>query len=307
MFFRIVTARYKDKEYHYLKLLESYRYGDTIKQRVLMNISTLNHINRDQADGLTRELQQILALGKTFKEKKLLSPGLVDLAFLLATEYSLKPKMIYGNKLKRMLTEKEKRNAHLISSEAIINNIKNIIPEQGAEGEAILWIQAFDEIIPNNTKGLAILFNCQGYIIGHFPVKNFGQVHWQEEVQRYVKDSLGLSLLCILISEKAFQDELCGPSLENCSELYITLGSGRSAAKEIKKFHMAALSQNYHLDIISSLLPEIYNSQHWFARRLRTTSKKSSANGLTIRELWIIAHTFHKLIDLSAKRYDLIT
>lgn len=307
MFFRIVTTRYKDKEYHYLKLLESYRYGENIKQRVLMNISTLNHINRDQADGLTRELQQILALGKKFKEKKLLAPGLVDLAFLLATEYSLKPKLIYGSKLKKMLAEKEKRNAHLISSEAVIKNIKAIVSAQSNTNEAILWIQDTDEPISNGPEALGILFNCRGYVFGHFPVKISGQVNWQEKVQQHVKENIGSSLLCIIISEKFFQDGIPGPSLENYSEIYIQLGSGRSAAKEVKKFYVATLSQKYPVDIISNLLSEIYNSQHWFVKRLRPTFKKSSANGLTVREMWIVAHTIYKLINLSAKKYDLIT
>lgn len=309
MFFRIVNTKYKEKEYHYLKLLESYRHGKNIKQRALMNIRNLNHMSHDQAEDFTRELQQILALGKTFRDKKLLEPRLVDIAFLLAAEYSLKPKVINGNKLKKMLADKEKRNSPLNSSEGIINHIKNIASRHSSIDLVLLWLQGSNEYITSQDKGLGILFNCQGYILGHFSVNDTSKSNWLEDVQHSIKESNDLLVHCSILSDNVFKSKVTKPKLESTSEMYIPLRSGRSFSKEIKKFYVARHfdNPNFPMDSISSALTEIYYSQHWFVRRLRPAFRKNCNDGLAMLELWIVAHTLYKLINLSAKKFDLET
>lgn len=308
MFFRVVTTRYKDKEYHYLKLLESYRHGENIKQRVLMNISTLNHMSREQADGLTRELQQILALGKTFREKKLLDARLIDIALLLATEYSLKPKAFYNKKqIVKMLADKVKRNSRLVASEGIINHINNIASEHSNTNEALLWVQDSNEFSLKQDKGLGIIFNSQGYILEIFSFNNSSDPNWQAEVQNFLMDKKGYSVTYIILDANSFQNIISRPPSESVAQIYLPPGPGRFTAKDLKKFYVSYQfgSPNYPLDSLVNLLSEIYSSQNWFIRRLSQTFKNKGNTGLAKLELWTVGHTFYKMIDLLAEKYSL--
>ncbi|RJQ28122.1 MAG: hypothetical protein C4589_07125 [Peptococcaceae bacterium] len=62
MFFRKVTSRRNGKEYNYLKLIENYREGDKVKQRVVANLGSLDNLTAEKAQNLISGLSRICGL-----------------------------------------------------------------------------------------------------------------------------------------------------------------------------------------------------------------------------------------------------
>lgn len=276
-----------------------------------MNITTLNHMNRDQADDLTRELQQILALGKTFREKKLLTPRFLDIAFLLAAEQSLQPRVFYSEKqLKKMLEEKERIKSQLIKSEGVIDHIKNIVSQHSNTDEALLWIQGPNQFYPKQDKKLGILFNCQGYIVGYSTINASGEQECPEEIYQVGKGSNNMIVRCSVMDDVTFQASMrnktsCIPNYSE--EVYIHFGYGRYPAKETKKFYVISHFEDRQCpqDLVLNLMSDLHHSQHWFIRRLRSLLKENSMDVKALLELWVLTHTFYKLISMSAKKYNI--
>ncbi|AGL03015.1 IS1634 family transposase [Desulfoscipio gibsoniae] len=59
MFFRKITSRSNGKEYTYLKLIENYREGDKVKQRVIANLGSMDKLTPDKVNGLIAGLSKI--------------------------------------------------------------------------------------------------------------------------------------------------------------------------------------------------------------------------------------------------------
>lgn len=59
MFFRKITSRSNGKEYNYLKLIENYREGDKVKQRVVANLGSMENLKPDKVQGLISGLSRI--------------------------------------------------------------------------------------------------------------------------------------------------------------------------------------------------------------------------------------------------------
>lgn len=59
MFFRKITSRSNGKEYTYLKLIENYREGDKVKQRVVANLGSLENLTPEKVQGLIAGLSRI--------------------------------------------------------------------------------------------------------------------------------------------------------------------------------------------------------------------------------------------------------
>ncbi|SHF07116.1 hypothetical protein SAMN02745218_01388 [Desulfofundulus australicus DSM 11792] len=59
MFFRKVTSRSGGKEYTYLKLIENYREGNKVKQRVIANLGNLENLTPEKVEGLINGLARI--------------------------------------------------------------------------------------------------------------------------------------------------------------------------------------------------------------------------------------------------------
>ncbi|MFZ5631900.1 MAG: IS1634 family transposase [Bacillota bacterium] len=79
MFFRKVTSKSNGKEYTYVKLIENYREGNKVKQRVIANLGNLEDLTPDKVHGLITGLARICGLDpgpqNTFETKKVLQFG----------------------------------------------------------------------------------------------------------------------------------------------------------------------------------------------------------------------------------------
>ncbi|SFG26944.1 Transposase [Desulfotomaculum arcticum] len=78
MFFRKITSKSNGKEYTYLKLIENYREGDKVKQRVIANLGSLDKLTPDKVNGLITGLSKICGLSQKsdkIETKKILRYG----------------------------------------------------------------------------------------------------------------------------------------------------------------------------------------------------------------------------------------
>ncbi|MCG8403168.1 MAG: hypothetical protein MJA84_16480 [Firmicutes bacterium] len=78
MFFRKVTSKSNGKEYTYLKLIENYRVGNKVKQRVIANLGSLDKLTPDKVNSLISGLSKICGLtpqSSKMETKKILRYG----------------------------------------------------------------------------------------------------------------------------------------------------------------------------------------------------------------------------------------
>ncbi len=78
MFFRKITSKSNGKEYTYLKLIENYRQGDKVKQRVVANLGSLDNLTPDKVENLISGLSRICGVPRRssgLEAKKVLSYG----------------------------------------------------------------------------------------------------------------------------------------------------------------------------------------------------------------------------------------
>ncbi|WP_161822397.1 IS1634 family transposase [Sporotomaculum syntrophicum] len=78
MFFRKITSRSNGKEYTYLKLIENYREGDKVKQRVVANLGSIDKLTPEKIRGLIAGLSKICGSTghpENIKIKKILRYG----------------------------------------------------------------------------------------------------------------------------------------------------------------------------------------------------------------------------------------
>lgn len=80
MFFRKVTSKTNGKEYTYVKLIENYREGNKVKQRVIANLGNIEDLTPEKVQGLITGLSRICGLetesrDASFEAKKVLHFG----------------------------------------------------------------------------------------------------------------------------------------------------------------------------------------------------------------------------------------
>ena len=78
MFFRKITSRSNGKEYTYLKLIENFREGDKVKQRVVAKLGSLENLTPEKVQGLISGLSRICGVSRqtnSLEAKKVLRYG----------------------------------------------------------------------------------------------------------------------------------------------------------------------------------------------------------------------------------------
>jgi len=78
VFFRKVTSKSNGKEYNYLKLIENYREGDKVKQRVIANLGSMEKLTPDKVNNLIAGLSKICGVSRQsnkIETKKILRYG----------------------------------------------------------------------------------------------------------------------------------------------------------------------------------------------------------------------------------------
>lgn len=166
LFFRVVNARYKDREYTYLKLLESHRQGDKIKHKQLVNLSGINQLPAARIKLLFDDLSKSLALYKEISELPPASCRHLKASYLLALENAFK---VSGNIQDQYFSEvlKDRKTKHTRSDENKLFDLAfEKASEYGNSSEIFCWVENVST--GNNDKGLLTCFLLNG---SGFPLK----------------------------------------------------------------------------------------------------------------------------------------
>ncbi|MFZ5651929.1 MAG: hypothetical protein ACOY4I_13920 [Bacillota bacterium] len=106
----MVNTRYKDKEYIYLKLLESRREGDKVKHKQLVNLSGIGHLQADRIKPLFDDLNKTLGVYKETVESGPPWCRYLKTAYLLALENAFRLEhRIQDRDLREILLQDGKR------------------------------------------------------------------------------------------------------------------------------------------------------------------------------------------------------
>lgn len=121
MFFRIVNASYKKKEYLYLRLLESRREGKKIKHSQLVNLTESVQLRSDRVKPLFEDLNQTLEFLKTVNE---LAPPwcrYLKASYVMAMENAFKIEQCCREQdFRRILLQDWKRKQNKIPESVIV-------------------------------------------------------------------------------------------------------------------------------------------------------------------------------------------
>ncbi|MCL6611547.1 MAG: hypothetical protein K6T66_08415 [Peptococcaceae bacterium] len=157
LFFRLVNARYKDRQYSYLKLLESRRQGDKVRQKQLVNLSVANQLPADRIKPLFEDLSGSIGLYKEISE--LLPPSCRHLktSYLLALENSFKISQHTRNNDLGEIIQADRRIKHTLRDRnALFELILEKVREYGIPKELIGWVEDLD--IGNHKNNLLACF-----------------------------------------------------------------------------------------------------------------------------------------------------
>lgn len=173
LFFRVVNARYKEREYVYLKLLESRREGNKVKHKQLANLSSVGQLLSERIKPLYDDLSKTLALYKELLESRPPWCRYLKTSYLLALENAFKVEHPCRDQdLRDLLLQDGKRKQSSISDENIFNRLiheKSL--EYGDPRGFMCWLENMNCFLVDSS-GLPLSFSQLGSDMGE-EVVNF--------------------------------------------------------------------------------------------------------------------------------------
>lgn len=153
LFYRVVNARYKEREYTYLKLLESHRQGDKIKHKQLVNISGINQLPADRIKPLFDDLSKTLALYKEISETLPSQCRYLKASYLLALENSFKVSGNIQDQYFREILKDRKLKHTSLNENAFCDLVFEKAREYGFASNIFCWV----ENMANGNEGQGLL------------------------------------------------------------------------------------------------------------------------------------------------------
>lgn len=152
-----MSTRYKEKEYLYLKLLESRREGGKVKHLQLVNLSGILHMQPDRIAPLIEDLNKTLVFYRGISN---LGPPwcrFFKISYILALENSFKvERHCHEQDLRELLLAEGKRKQHKIFIEDAFNElILNESLQWGEPGDYTVWIEK-ESLLLLNERGFPL-------------------------------------------------------------------------------------------------------------------------------------------------------
>lgn len=168
MFFRIVSAKYKKKRYHYLRVMESYRKGNKVKQKELMTLTSLNHMSQEKIDHIMNELKKIQVYCTVLNKN---SSGCAWISLLVALDIVFQPKKpcplpILQQILRKNLERRGKPPAN--KEEYFFDYLQKPYPPITENGIPILYIDKFHKNENSEQELYGYLVNTTGLPLQYF-------------------------------------------------------------------------------------------------------------------------------------------
>jgi hypothetical protein len=170
LFFRLVNTRYKEKEYVYLKLLESRREGNKIKHTQLVDLSNIEQL-RDayRVRSLTNDLNRTLFLYREISESGPAWCKYLKTSYLLALENAFNVKHLCRDRDFRevLLLDGKRKYGDIFNENDFYSLIYQKASEGGMSNSLICWI----ENITSGTEDEDEILTCFLLDSSGFPLK----------------------------------------------------------------------------------------------------------------------------------------
>jgi len=168
LYFRIVSAKYKKKKYHYLRVMESYRRGKKVKQKELLTLASLSRISPDKIQLIMSELKKFQDHCSMLNKN---ASGCAWVSLLVALEMVFQPKKPCPlPAMQQILNKKrEKREDPLANKEEFFDCLRQSYPSVAAgNGDLILYIDELHEKEEHENQLFGYLVNITGFPLCYF-------------------------------------------------------------------------------------------------------------------------------------------
>lgn len=221
MFFRIVKTNYKQREYQYLKLLESYRVGDKSKQRRIMNLANMDHLPEAKINNVLEILQEVTSLGKSMREYGIGWGRNFKTSLLFALERCFNPSgPVSENVLKRVfLTEKQKYAYRRERKEDFQALLQKTICGLSSSKAIFLLVRQLDEIPSEvDAKGIFVFYG-DGFPL-EYKLSGTDTLFVQDLIKQYRPDFF-LTFLCEKSYNAHILQDVLGEKGDNLQQVYL--------------------------------------------------------------------------------------
>jgi len=186
LFFRVVNARYKEREYVYLKLLESRREENKVKHIQLVNLSNVGHLPADRMKPLHDALSKTLALYKVLVESGPPWCRYLKTSYLLALENAFKVEhRCRDQDLRDVLRQDGKRKQNSFFDEDTFTRlIKEKSQEHGDPRGFMCWLENTTCFVVDSS-GLPLSLSQLGSQMGEDVVEFLLNLRIEEEVPEF--------------------------------------------------------------------------------------------------------------------------
>ena len=152
MFYRVVNTSYKDKEYLYVKLLESRREAGKVRHIQLVNLSSNIQMRPDKIKPLIEDLNKTLVFYKGITDSGLPWSKYLKAAYIMALENSFKVERRCGEQdFREILLRDSKKKYTGIYDETLFNElIFKKTSQWGDPGDLVCWIEKENALILDN-------------------------------------------------------------------------------------------------------------------------------------------------------------
>ncbi len=164
LFFRVVNARYKDRQYAYLKLLESQRLGDKIKHKQLVNLSIASRLPPEKIKPLFDDLTKSIVFYKEIAELLPSSCRYLKTAYLLALENAFKvPQHVQDRDLREIIRTDSKIKHTDPDEDEFFNLFYKKARDYGILPQIIGWIENLENERQENSLLACFLTDSTGF------------------------------------------------------------------------------------------------------------------------------------------------
>lgn len=167
LFFRTVASKYKKKKYQYLRLMESYRDGDKVKQKELMTLANLTQTPANKINDILDDLRQLITISSSLSSY---TGGSAHLSLILALETAFQPKKICPVTVleETISREREKKEGPFRDSELFFRLLKKYHAGQPGNSDLIFWANKAG--IPGSVEStwIGYLMNSAGFPLQYF-------------------------------------------------------------------------------------------------------------------------------------------
>lgn len=160
----MVNARYKDRQYAYLKLLESHRQGDKIKHKLLVNLSMANQLPANRLKPLFDDLSKSITSYKEISELLPPSCRYLKTAYLLALENSFKVSQRTEDRdFGEIIRTDGKVKYNYRVEDAFFDRILKNAGEYGLSSELFGWVENLEDRKNQNDMLACFLLDSTGF------------------------------------------------------------------------------------------------------------------------------------------------